>query len=625
MAQAGAARQGRAGAMPIPSGLSGGCCALERATPEGRLQAAGRLPQPARLVEGRECDPAGIMLEAADHLGEDQATPSSSRHWQGWLQAWEHRQRTQMEQHEEATRELVEGLKEELLTKMAQLEKAKVRNKKPTLLKATEPGMEQKETDGLSLSNRSGPRTAGDPKPVVQDPARMSYSHLNDAMLSAAGGAKVLRGQTSGTTSQEPDGVGTESVWSLDLVYRPHTRWQAALYHFTNTRAFELVSSGVIIAYTIAVGVMSDLDMRAAIDHTEPPKWRWWVDMSFNSFFLVEVFLRMLAEGCHYFLCNKKRGWNIFDLLVAAAGMIDIVFAFDVSLAFLRILRTFRAIRVLRVVRIFRFFKELRLMVASILCCLVSLSWAFTLLISVMYIFAVVLMQGASDYLLGETQVDSDTRLQLGDDFGNLLKTIYSLTQAVSGGRSWGEYAAPFIVISPWYGVAFTLFIVFVIFGVLNILTGVFVESTSAVAHYDKELVIQEEMSRNESVINQMRALFSEIDVDKSGTISYKELRRNLKDDRVKAYFSVLQMDVSEAQGLFQLLDRDESGEVSIEEFIMTCLRLKGAARSIDLATMLFEHKRLYSMVRNVRVDLAEMKVSIRELNRAVDELNALS
>jgi len=299
----------------------------------------------------------------------------------------------------------------------------------------------------------------------------------------------------------------------------------------------------------------------------------------------------------------------------------DIFTVFDVSLAFLRILRSIRAIRVLRVVRVFRFFKDLRLMVASILCCLISLGWAFALLTSVMFIFAVVLLQGASDHLhsVGVGQVDPELLGQLAEDFGDIVRTIFSLTQAISGGRSWGEYAAPYVQISAYYGIFFTMFIVFVIFGVLNILTGVFVESTSAVANFDKELVIQEEMSRNESVVNQIRALFNEIDVDNSGTVTAKELKKNLKDERVKAYFNVLQLDVTEAAGLFELLDRDESGEVSIDEFIMSCMRLKGTARSIDLATMLFENKRLYSMMRgfmlNVEGTLGELHAKLRALS----------
>eukprot|EP00415_Alexandrium_ostenfeldii_P000520 UN0520 len=244
-----------------------------------------------------------------------------------------------------------------------------------------------------------------------------------------------------------------------------------------------------------------------------------------------------------------------------------------------------------------------------------------------MYIFAVVLLQGASDYLhsynLGEVPEDLALNLQLFDDFGGILKTIYSLTQAVSGGRSWGEYAAPFIKISPWYGIFFTMLVVFVIFGVLNILTGIFVESTSAVASFDKELVIQEEMLRNESVVNQIRALFREIDRDNSGTLTFKELKSNLSDERVKAYFAFLQLDVTEAAGLFELLDRDESGDVSIEEFIMTCMQLKGTARSVDVATMLFQSKRLYSTITKfmATIDKGLKDIEARLASDPVDEL----
>merc|ERR1719386_624220 len=90
-----------------------------------------------------------------------------------------------------------------------------------------------------------------------------------------------------------------------------------------------------------------------------------------------------------------------------------------------------------------------------------------------------------------------------------------------------------------------------------------------------------------------MKRLFNDIDADNSGTLTWEELGKNLEDERVSACFNLLQIDVTEAKGLFQLLDIDESGEVGIEEFVMGCMRLKGAAKSIDLATMLYENKRM--------------------------------
>merc|ERR1719464_633328 len=148
----------------------------------------------------------------------------------------------------------------------------------------------------------------------------------------------------------------------------------------------------------------------------------------------------------------------------------------------------------------------------------------------------------------------------------------------------------------------------------LNILTGVFVQSTSAVARVDQDLIIHEEMKRAESNINQIRALFAELDSDSSGTITLDELKKSLADHKVRAHFSMLDLDVSSVKGLFKLIDTDESGEVGIDEFIMTCVRLKGGAKSIDQATALFENKKMNLLVKNYLESFSDDIAEMREL-----------
>merc|ERR1712032_603512 len=89
-----------------------------------------------------------------------------------------------------------------------------------------------------------------------------------------------------------------------------------------------------------------------------------------------------------------------------------------------------------------------------------------------------------------------------------------------------------------------------------------------------------------------MGELFQQVDTDDSGTISLEEFEENLRDENVLACFSVVQIEVSEARGLFQLLDINETGEVDIEEFIVGCCRLHCAAQSIEMAAELYENKR---------------------------------
>ena len=66
----------------------------------------------------------------------------------------------------------------------------------------------------------------------------------------------------------------------------------------------------------------------------------------------------------------------------------------------------------------------------------------------------------------------------------------------------------------------------------------------------------------------------------------------------MKAYLSSMELDVSQVKALFVLLDVDESGEVSVDEFVKGCTRLKGAARSMDVNMLLYENQKiLYQFV----------------------------
>merc|ERR1712217_338711 len=105
-----------------------------------------------------------------------------------------------------------------------------------------------------------------------------------------------------------------------------------------------------------------------------------------------------------------------------------------------------------------------------------------------------------------------------------------------------------------------------------------------------------------------------ELDEDHSGTITLDELLRVLDDPIIRARFTLLELDPSSATDLFKLLDTDESGSVSVDEFIMTCIRLKGSAKSVDQATMFLEQKRLHRLLRTSIRCLREDLVEVREL-----------
>merc|ERR1719440_1645900 len=62
----------------------------------------------------------------------------------------------------------------------------------------------------------------------------------------------------------------------------------------------------------------------------------------------------------------------------------------------------------------------------------------------------------------------------------------------------------------------------------------------------------------------------------------------------IQLYFKSVDLDPSEARSLFKLMDADQSGTVEAEEFVMGCLRLRGTAKAIDLATLMYENRRWF-------------------------------
>merc|ERR1712113_202017 len=91
-----------------------------------------------------------------------------------------------------------------------------------------------------------------------------------------------------------------------------------------------------------------------------------------------------------------------------------------------------------------------------------------------------------------------------------------------------------------------------------------------------------------------MGELFSEIDVDRTGTISLIEITKALANARIKAFFTHLNIDMaSNGSDFFAHMDLDHNGVVTQEEFISGCLRFRGSAKPLEVAGLLLEMKSL--------------------------------
>jgi len=86
---------------------------------------------------------------------------------------------------------------------------------------------------------------------------------------------------------------------------------------------------------------------------------------------------------------------------------------------------------------------------------------------------------------------------------------MVSIIGCTTGGADWLEAADPLQEVSSVaYGMFFGL-MMFALFALSNIFTGIVVESTKRIEEIDRSLVIEKEVSNNASFTNQVKLLLS--------------------------------------------------------------------------------------------------------------------
>eukprot|EP00931_Biecheleriopsis_adriatica_P087484 TRINITY_DN61947_c0_g1_i1.p1 TRINITY_DN61947_c0_g1~~TRINITY_DN61947_c0_g1_i1.p1 ORF type:complete len:694 (+),score=161.47 TRINITY_DN61947_c0_g1_i1:151-2082(+) len=401
---------------------------------------------------------------------------------------------------------------------------------------------------------------------------------------------------------------------------------RTTLQKLVHSRLWETSSVVLICVNAAFIGIQTEfLAQRAAhqvranqpLETSEPVAFFIFQTL-FTLAFGTEFFLRWIAEGLKEFWNLQDLSWNLLDCSAVVLGVADLVLetlqsADDTNFSLIRVLRIIRVVRVARIIRVFKFFRELRMMVFSIIGSFKALAWVILILLILFYMFGIVFTQACTSHLGTLSERKDEAHKDLLANFGTLDVAIISLYMSMSGGNDWGMYYEALKPLPIFFRLAFLAFITFAVFAVFNIVTGVFVESAMQSTQADRETVVQDELEAKKSYLSSMQTLFEEMDDDDSGKISLKEFESRLSDSRIQAYFGAMKLDVSDAVMLFKLLDDDDSGEISHEEFVNGCSKLQGEARSLDTKIMSYE-------VRKTRESMEKVMRTVQDLQAKIDK-----
>ncbi|CAJ1332670.1 unnamed protein product [Effrenium voratum] len=162
----------------------------------------------------------------------------------------------------------------------------------------------------------------------------------------------------------------------------------------------------LIVANVVLLGV--EVDLTSAVGVNDAPRWCGPLNGAIVGIFVLETLLKFFACGCHGYWCGPDSAWNIFDFVIIAVSVLEVILDVvaqmlnpSVNAGQLRMMRTVRlarALRGMRVVRLFRYVSALRTLVLSIISTMGSLLWTLALLVILFYSFGVVLTQLVVDF-----------------------------------------------------------------------------------------------------------------------------------------------------------------------------------------------------------------------------------
>eukprot|EP00929_Paragymnodinium_shiwhaense_P054707 TRINITY_DN27423_c0_g1_i2.p1 TRINITY_DN27423_c0_g1~~TRINITY_DN27423_c0_g1_i2.p1 ORF type:complete len:768 (+),score=181.28 TRINITY_DN27423_c0_g1_i2:201-2306(+) len=402
----------------------------------------------------------------------------------------------------------------------------------------------------------------------------------SDAYSSVKSGRNSSKSATSLMTRKQIDKAAKKGHWRKQC-------WKMTAAELLGTQKFDNFVGLLIIINATTIGLQTDWLARSMSEDTPAAFAR--AEQIFCVLFTAELVLRIHVHRMRFFsIWQEGFAWNYFDWFVVMSQIFEVVL--DMVTRNLQIRRTLRFLRIMRLVRILRLLRvlhligELRTIVSSILGSLKSLLWTVALLLMLIYIMAVYFTQTIMVHLLERPDGEfTEGDLILKAHFSSLGRSVLSLWQAMSGGFDWDTLAKPMLEeIGVWLALIFTGYIAFAILALMNVVTGVFVQTALTSAKSEEDGFVAE----------QIMSLFSSETDGFMPVISLDDIEQSMESPMKRKQWKAIGVEREDAVYLFKLLDFEGIGYVTFEDFLGGCLRLNADAKAMDLLTLVHESRK---------------------------------
>jgi len=326
----------------------------------------------------------------------------------------------------------------------------------------------------------------------------------------------------------------------------------------------------------------------------------------FLCFYISEIVLRLVAHRCSFFF-NEDYGWNLLDLVLVIVSIVNTAYS-SIKVSFLRGLRVLKLAKILRTIRVVRFVVELRQIVNAFVGSVTTLLWCSLMVFLIMSVVSMLFVQSLASASFDE--MDSETEQTLRHAFGSVQQGILTLFWA-----SLGEFQDVYDALQStgaFNSCIYVLFLAFCQVALWNVTTSIFVDKALKIAQPDSETIMMERRREDNQLAEDLLDIAYKLDKDMTGSISWKEFETFMTNGQVRGIFEAKGITIKDAQGFFGMLSSvSNAEEIDIEKFVAGCLRMKGAASSVDLQTLRYEVHVVHS---NIRLLFSEFSADMRQL-----------
>lgn len=355
-----------------------------------------------------------------------------------------------------------------------------------------------------------------------------------------------------------------------------------------------------------------------------------YVEQTLLGFFCFELAARIVFHGRRFFVHEEDWAWNLFDIIIVVIGIFDqwvvpLCERFEFLLptegrragkmaSFYMTMHICRLLRIMRILRLVRIVRPLHELSGGVIEAWAGMFWVLVIMVMTFYSVAILCtrMVGHGDILSEEWAEDPEIQ-EIQAMFSSVPDSMFTLFGTIC---SWSltQYE-PLFKNVPGLKPIFVLFYVYSAWALLAVMTGVVSENMIAIRDkMNKEDAHREEM-RKTLITNLLIELFHSADADRSGTVSREEFDAMLKNPNLaKKMKKNSHLKLQDLQDLFEWLDHDGSGTITIDEFMMGFKWVNEPLRTKSLVKL---QERLAS-------DLHDMHSAVNEvMNSRTNELKS--